>query len=197
MLGRRQVPVTCRRILQVLDYSLIHPKCCHSSSTKSPNEKVLQHKKETQFGCYSVVKPANVSPQRYVPEHIPKPPYLNPGYFLKRLVFGKLKEIDIKNEEQIEGMRNACALAKQILQHTESYAKPGVTTDEIDQVVHDMCIQNNAYPSTLLYKSFPKSVCTSVNNVACHGIPDDRPLQDGDIVNIDITVSMLVTTVIY
>lgn len=65
----------------------------------------------------------------------------------------------------------------------------GLTTDEIDGIVHQLTIENNAYPSPLNYRNFPKSVCTSVNNVACHGIPDSRPLHDGDIINIDITVS--------
>jgi len=68
----------------------------------------------------------------------------------------------------------------------------GQTTDEIDVLVHNLAVDNNAYPSPLNYRGFPKSVCTSVNNVACHGIPDDRPLQDGDIVNIDVTVSLFV-----
>ena len=64
-----------------------------------------------------------------------------------------------------------------------------MTTDEIDRLVHEEMVQNNAYPSPLLYKNFPKSVCTSVNNVICHGIPDDVPLVNGDILNIDLTVS--------
>jgi len=68
----------------------------------------------------------------------------------------------------------------------------GQTTDEIDVLVHSLAVDNNAYPSPLNYRGFPKSVCTSVNNVACHGIPDDRPLQDGDIVNVDVTVSLFV-----
>lgn len=67
--------------------------------------------------------------------------------------------------------------------------KPGVTTDFIDRELHEIIISNGAYPSPLNYKGFPKSVCTSVNNIAAHGIPDDRPLKDGDIINIDITVS--------
>lgn len=70
-----------------------------------------------------------------------------------------------------------------------SIQQPGVTTDEIDKFIHKETIEANAYPSPLLYCTFPKSVCTSVNNVVCHGIPDDRPLEDGDIINIDITVS--------
>lgn len=68
-----------------------------------------------------------------------------------------------------------------------------MTTDEIDEFVHNETIAANAYPSPLRYAMFPKSVCTSVNNVACHGIPDDRPLVDGDIINIDITVSGMKT----
>jgi methionyl aminopeptidase len=67
-------------------------------------------------------------------------------------------------------------------------AKPGVTTDEIDRVVHDACIERNCYPSPLNYRGFPKSVCTSINEVVCHGIPDSRELVDGDICNIDVTV---------
>lgn len=63
-----------------------------------------------------------------------------------------------------------------------------MTTDEIDKLIHELCIANNAYPSPLNYRGFPKSVCTSVNNVACHGIPDDRKLENGDIINVDITV---------
>ena len=74
---------------------------------------------------------------------------------------------------------NVCCLILQV----------GMTTEELDVLVHEECIQNNSYPSPLLYKGFPKSVCTSVNNVACHGIPDSRPLEDGDIINVDITVS--------
>ena len=72
-------------------------------------------------------------------------------------------------------------------------AKPGVTTDDIDRAVHQMCIDNHAYPSPLNYGRFPKSVCTSVNECICHGIPDSRALRDGDIVNIDVTVFLEVS----
>lgn len=71
-------------------------------------------------------------------------------------------------------MRASCKLAAQVLQHAGTLARPGVTTDEIDQVVHDMIIAAGAYPSPLNYGKFPKSVCTSVNEVMCHGIPDKR-----------------------
>ena len=74
--------------------------------------------------------------------------------------------------------------------------QPGITTDFLDATIHDMIINNGAYPSPLNYRGFPKSICTSINNVACHGVPDDRPLQDGDILNIDVTVLILIITTI-
>lgn len=79
-------------------------------------------------------------------------------------------------------------MAARVLEYAGSLVKPGVTTDEIDRRVHQMIIDNNAYPSPLNYGKFPKSCCTSVNECVCHGIPDDRPLLEGDILNIDITV---------
>ncbi|KIZ06250.1 methionyl aminopeptidase [Monoraphidium neglectum] len=85
-------------------------------------------------------------------------------------------------------MRASCKLAAQVLQHAGSLVRPGVTTDEIDAAVHAMVIAAGAYPSPLNYGKFPKSVCTSVNECLCHGIPDSRPLKDGDIINIDVTV---------
>lgn len=75
-----------------------------------------------------------------------------------------------------------------MLEEAKSIIKPGVTTDEIDRIVHEKCIELGAYPSPLNYQGFPKSCCTSVNEVICHGIPDLRPLQDGDICNVDISV---------
>lgn len=74
----------------------------------------------------------------------------------------------------VERMRASCKLAAQVLQHAGTLVKPGVTTDEIDQAVHDMIVAAGAYPSPLNYGKFPKSVCTSVNEVMCHGIPDSR-----------------------
>jgi hypothetical protein len=85
-------------------------------------------------------------------------------------------------------MRAAGKLAAQVLDFAGTLIKPGVTTEEVDRAVHKMIVDNGAYPSPLNYGKFPKSVCTSVNEVVCHGIPDDRPLQDGDILNVDVTV---------
>jgi len=85
-------------------------------------------------------------------------------------------------------MRAACRLARQVLNEAGLHAVVGVTTEEIDVIVREMAFKAGAYPSPLNYRGFPKSVCTSVNNVVCHGIPDSRELQDGDIINIDVTV---------
>jgi methionyl aminopeptidase len=84
-------------------------------------------------------------------------------------------------------MRVAGRIAAQAMAAAAELIAPGVTTDELDRVAHEFMLDHGAYPSTLGYKSFPKSVCTSVNEVICHGIPDSRPLEDGDIVNIDVT----------
>lgn len=85
-------------------------------------------------------------------------------------------------------MRAAGRLAAQVLEYAAGLAKAGTTTDAIDKAVHQMILDNNAYPSPLNYGKFPKSVCTSINECICHGIPDDRLLQSGDIMNIDVTV---------
>lgn len=94
----------------------------------------------------------------------------------------------VHTKEELPKMRAACKLAAQVLQAAGKLVKPGVSTDEIDRFVHQMVIDAGAYPSPLRYGEFPKSVCTSINEVVCHGIPDSRLLEDGDIVNIDVTV---------
>ncbi|XP_048390729.1 methionine aminopeptidase 1D, mitochondrial isoform X2 [Stegostoma tigrinum] len=130
-----------------------------------------------------VVHPAVVGPSYPVPKHIKKPDYVTTGIIPD---WGDC--VEIKDEDQIQGLRQACQLARQILLLAGSSLKVGMTTEELDYIVHHEAIRNNAYPSPLSYGGFPKSVCTSVNNVVCHGIPDSRPLQNGDIINIDVTV---------
>jgi len=93
----------------------------------------------------------------------------------------------IHDAKSAEKMRQAARLARKILDHACSMAKPGVTTDEIDEEVHEAIIAHNAYPSPLNYADFPKSVCSSINEVICHGIPDSRPLEEGDIVAFDVS----------
>lgn len=85
-------------------------------------------------------------------------------------------------------MRKVCRLGREVLDIAAAALKPGVTTDYIDEIVHKACIERNSYPSPLNYYNFPKSVCTSPNEVICHGIPDQRVLLDGDIINIDVTL---------
>ena len=94
----------------------------------------------------------------------------------------------MKSPDVIERMRVAGAIARDVLAETGAAVAPGVTTDEIDRISHEAHIARGVYPSPLGYRGFPKSVCTSVNEVICHGIPDDRALVDGDIVNLDVTV---------
>ncbi|XP_039613559.1 methionine aminopeptidase 1D, mitochondrial isoform X1 [Polypterus senegalus] len=136
-----------------------------------------------QKSTYSVVRPDVVRPAQPVPEHIMKPDYVTTG-----IIPDWGDYIEIKTEDQIQGLRQACQLARRILLLAGKSLKVGMTTEEVDCLVHQETIKHNAYPSPLGYGGFPKSVCTSVNNVVCHGIPDSRPLQDGDIINIDVTV---------
>ena len=122
-----------------------------------------------------------VSPMRSVPDHIVRPPYAATGEA------PRWPEPRVKSPEIIEAMRHSCAMAAEVLRLAGERVKPGVTTDEIDVFVHEACIERGAYPSPLNYHGYPKSVCTSVNEIICHGIPDSRPLLDGDIVNLDVT----------
>jgi methionyl aminopeptidase len=95
--------------------------------------------------------------------------------------------IKIKSDREIELLRESCRLAAEVLERAGELVKPGITTDEINTFVHDMTIKAGAYPSPLNYHGFPKSVCTSVNEVVCHGIPGNQVLREGDIINIDVT----------
>lgn len=97
-------------------------------------------------------------------------------------------QIKVLDDYEIEGVRLAGKLAREVLEEAAKAVDIGVKTDEIDAIVHEACIERECYPSPLNYYTFPKSCCTSVNEVICHGIPDLRPLRDGDIINIDITI---------
>uniref|UniRef100_A0A0E0GDB0 Peptidase M24 domain-containing protein n=1 Tax=Oryza nivara TaxID=4536 RepID=A0A0E0GDB0_ORYNI len=129
------------------------------------------------------LRPGKVSPRLSVPKHIQRPPYVN-----ARQRPGLHNGPEIHDERGIECMRASGKLAAQVLKFAGTLVEPGITTDEIDKAVHQMIVDNGAYPSPLGYCGFPKSVCTSVNECICHGIPDSRPLEDGDIINIDVTV---------
>ena len=99
-----------------------------------------------------------------------------------------MTNITIHKPEDFIKMRASGKLAAQVLDFITDYVKPGITTLELNNLCHEMIVKNGAIPAPLNYKGFPKSICTSINHVICHGIPDDKKLKDGDIVNIDVTV---------
>ncbi|KAI0318956.1 methionine aminopeptidase [Amylostereum chailletii] len=140
------------------------------------------------FSFSGFVRPAYpLSPTRVVPDHIPRPDYAEGAIPIsenRRLA----QPPQILTLEEQEKMRTVCRLAREVLDIAPSHIRPGITTDEIDAVVHQACIERNSYPSPLNYRKFPKSVCTSINEVICHGIPDQRKLIEGDIINIDVTL---------
>ncbi|CRG99706.1 methionine aminopeptidase 1b, putative [Plasmodium relictum] len=134
------------------------------------------------------IRPWPISEINEIPEHIERPDYAISSIPHSELIYKRKSDIYINNEEEIKRIKEACILGRKALDYAHSLVYPGVTTDEIDKKVHNFIINNNAYPSTLNYYKFPKSCCTSVNEIVCHGIPDYRPLKSGDIVNIDISV---------
>jgi methionyl aminopeptidase len=128
----------------------------------------------------TLLYPGRLSPARPVPANIPRPEYVGK----KQPTLG---EADVKDADTIVRMRAAGQLAARALEEVGRQVRPGVTTDYLDQVGHEFLVAHGAYPSTLGYRGYPKSLCTSLNEVICHGIPDDTVVADGDIVNIDIT----------
>ncbi len=128
----------------------------------------------------TMLQPGRISPARGVPASIERPEYVGRKY-------PKTGEREVKDAQTIERMRVAGKIAARALAEVGARIVPGVTTDELDRVGHEFLCDHGAYPSTLGYRGYPKSLCTSVNEVICHGIPDDTVVADGDIVNIDIT----------
>jgi methionyl aminopeptidase len=122
-----------------------------------------------------------VTPMRPVPAAIPRPEYVG------KPAPSRSTEPWVQTPEVIEAMRVAGRIAADALAAGGAAVAPGVSTDEVDRVVHEYLVAHDAYPSTLGYKGFPKSCCTSLNEVICHGIPDSTVIEDGDIVNIDVT----------
>lgn len=125
--------------------------------------------------------PGVVGPQLKVPADIARPEYVGQPEPTSH------RHPDVNTPEMIERIRVASRIAAQALAEVGKACQPGVTTAELDRIGHEYMIDHGAYPSTLGYRGFPKSVCTSINEVICHGIPDDTVLRDGDIINIDVT----------
>lgn len=157
-------------------YKKCHLRSDESGETAPPG--VTQ-----KFVRHPTVTPGIVSPSRQVPDNIILPEYAQTG---------KPGESGIncrqESEDEISRMRRAGKVARGVLDSVLAAVKPGVTTDALDEIAHLAAISSGAYPSPLHYMEFPKSICTSVNEVILHGIPDNRKLQRGDIVNCDITV---------
>jgi len=129
------------------------------------------------------VMPGHVSPMRSVPAQIPRPDYAEQGVPIRKA------PADLrKDAATVERMRLAGSAARRVLRRVATHIAPGVTTEHLDQICHEACIDEGGYPSPLNYNGYPKSLCTSINEIICHGIPDSRPLQDGDIVNCDVTI---------
>jgi methionyl aminopeptidase len=151
------------------------------SSSSSPVPHGAHHQHQI---IRSPVTPCAISPPKPVPLHIHRPPYAKTGTVPK----SKLTERIIRHDAaSADRMRQAAQLARRALDLACRMAEPGVTTDVIDTAVHFAIIEANAYPSPLNYDGFPKSICSSVNEVICHGIPDARPLQCGDVVSFDVS----------
>lgn len=128
-----------------------------------------------------VLRPGRVSPRRTVPDSITHPAYV--GQAAPARYLGS----DVHDADTIERMRIAGRIAADALATVGAAVRPGITTDELDRIGHEYLLDHGAYPSTLGYRGYPKSLCTSLNEVICHGIPDSTVIEDGDICNIDIT----------
>eukprot|EP00882_Tetradesmus_deserticola_P001967 GHRQ01002107.1.p1 GENE.GHRQ01002107.1~~GHRQ01002107.1.p1 ORF type:complete len:341 (+),score=96.59 GHRQ01002107.1:283-1305(+) len=176
-----------QRLIAAAPHSASH-RCVHAAAGKGfgtlkPSLKKSSAQQTDYWNGREPLKMLPITPMRLVPPEIKRPPYANSG---------KLPPVDrqpqMHTPEGLVKMRAACKLAAEVLSYAGTLALPGVSTDEIDRAVHEMIVHRGAYPSPLNYGKFPKSVCTSVNEVMCHGIPDSRQLQEGDIINIDVTV---------
>ncbi len=140
--------------------------------------------KRCHKASFEPVRPGTVGPRREVPADITVPSYITEGEVVR------WEEPAVKSADVIERMRRTGADAAKVLALTGSAVEPGITTDELDRICHEATVGLGAYPSPLGYGEppFPKSICSSLNEVICHGIPDDRELRDGDILNLDVTI---------
>lgn len=139
------------------------------------------------FQFTGTLRPGKVLKMDFVPSTIKRPSYISSTIPIKakyRNNFG----ISLNSDHDIAKMRDAGVIARQVLDSAIKCCLIGVSTNEINELVHKRCIELDSYPSPLGYKCFPKSCCTSINEVMCHGIPDSTILKDGDIVNIDVTI---------
>ncbi|KAL0093023.1 MetAP 1 [Phycomyces blakesleeanus] len=158
---------------------------------KAVHKAKLESQPHNPFPNYTYTGPLKavypLTPKSVVPESIARPDYADTGIPVSEQSVRSSATIKVLNAEEIESMRKVCKIGREVLDIGAAAIRPGVTTEEIDRIVHEATIARGAYPSPLNYYNFPKSLCTSVNEVICHGIPDKRPLKDGDIINLDIS----------
>ncbi len=156
---------------------------CRQQINPNPNvEKLGLGASMVGMATRAPLTPGTPTPIRTVPKQIPRPEYV-----WKDTVQEAMGEPFVQTPETIEAMREASKIAANALQVAGAAVAPGVTTDELDRIAHEYMLDHGAYPSCLGYRNFPKSVCVSLNEIVCHGIPDTTVIQDGDIVNIDVT----------
>ncbi|KAI0096026.1 methionine aminopeptidase 1 [Nemania sp. FL0031] len=158
--------------------------------------KTAQNDAKTRPGFYNpfptypftgTVRPVYpLSPKRAVPTYIKCPDWAETGVPIGERHYGT--KWSILDHEGQKAMRKVCRLSREVLDIVAAEVRPGVTTDYLDEICHKACIERDAYPSPLNYHRFPKSLCTSLNEVVCHGIPDYRTIMDGDILNLDISL---------
>ncbi|PVU92125.1 hypothetical protein BB561_004019 [Smittium simulii] len=176
----------CSRILFSLN------KRTYTGRTLHPKKIAFPPDFQTQFGSYDRIYPARIYTSKpiprkpsveLVPSNVSRPAYANLG-----IPLFKTTGIPKLQHKELDKMKVACQLAADTLLYAKSLVVPGVSTLELDTKIRRFIINKNAYPSPLNYAGFPKSICTSINNIIAHGIPDNRLLIEGDIINIDITV---------
>lgn len=165
-----------------------HVRCLATSSSSSPQPAHVSLDSTTVPPPLSYerplpIQPHTITPRRRVPPHITKPSYATTGI----VPIPMYTHVLLHDKASIARMRAAARLARRALEHVCSHVHVGVTTDELDEACHEYIISQDAYPSPLNYAGFPKSLCTSINEVICHGIPDLRPLEFGDVISLDVS----------
>jgi len=160
----------------------------NGTETMSPQDLLKPQQAFWGYKYSGNLRAAYVSPQMKMPEDILKPDYALDPNGVSLCERQGPKEVPILEGEELATMREACRLGREVLDTAARFMKVGVTGDQIDRIVYQACVDRKIYPSPLNYYRFPKSVCVSANEVICHGIPDGRPIEDGDIVNLDISI---------
>uniref|UniRef100_A0A914I1Q5 Methionine aminopeptidase n=1 Tax=Globodera rostochiensis TaxID=31243 RepID=A0A914I1Q5_GLORO len=165
-------------------------KACHDDPSSKLDAILSEYNPWPLYRFTGALRPGMQSARRAVPEHFQRPDYAThpEGVSLEERNAKNSGQIRVLTEDEQLGIRLAAKLGREVLDEAARAIAAGVTTDEVDRVVHEACLERECYPSPLGYYKFPKSCCTSVNEVICHGIPDKRALVNGDICNVDVTV---------